>query len=120
MVFQALEKSQGCQGMRNKQKTPVNCLKGIKVSSSKKGMWLTAQLKCFYTYVCSMGNKQEELETAAQMENHDQIAITEIWWDELHDQSAMIDGYKLFRRDRQGRRGGGVAVYAKTRIDCMK
>lgn len=70
--------------MRNKQKTPVNCLKGIRVSSSKKGMWLTTQLKCLYTCVCSMGNKQE-LETAAQMENHDLIAITEIWWGELND-----------------------------------
>lgn len=47
-------------------------------------MWLKAQLKCLYTYVCSMGNKQEELETAAQIEKHDLIAITKIWWDELH------------------------------------
>ena len=27
------------------------------------------------------------------------------------DHSFSIDGYKLFRRDRNGRRGGGVAVY---------
>ena len=24
-----------------------------------------------------------------------------------------MDGYKLFRKDRQGRRGGGVALYVK-------
>ena len=81
-------------------------------------MWPIAQLKCLYTNACSMGNKQEELVATAQMENYGLIAITETWWDELHDWSAVIDGYKLFRRDRQGRRGGGVALCAKTRIDC--
>ncbi|PKU48939.1 glycerol kinase [Limosa lapponica baueri] len=29
-----------------------------------------------------------------------------------------IDGYKLFRRDRQGRRGRGVALYVKEWIEC--
>ncbi|KAK4806906.1 hypothetical protein QYF61_012627 [Mycteria americana] len=29
-----------------------------------------------------------------------------------------IDGYRLFRRDRQGRRGGGVALYVKKWIEC--
>ena len=28
----------------------------------------------------------------------------------------MIDGYKLFRRDRRGGEGGGVALYVK---DCF-
>ncbi|KAK4826957.1 hypothetical protein QYF61_012806 [Mycteria americana] len=67
-----------------------------------------------------MGNKQEELAAAAQLENYDLIAITETWWDESHDWSAVIDGYKLFRRDRQGRRGRGVALYAKNWIDCTE
>ena len=30
--------------------------------------------------------------------------------------SAEMDGHKLFRRDRQGRKGGGVALYIK---DCF-
>ena len=34
------------------------------------------------------------------LESYDLVAITEIWWDEPHDWSAAIDGYKLFRRDR--------------------
>ncbi|PKU29371.1 rna-directed dna polymerase from mobile element jockey-like [Limosa lapponica baueri] len=53
----------------------------------------------------SMGNKQEELEATVQQENHDVVTITETWWDDSHDWSAAMDGYKLFRRDRQGRRG---------------
>ncbi len=28
-----------------------------------------------------------------------------------------MDGYKLFRRDRQGRKGGGVALYIKEYFD---
>ena len=63
-----------------------------------------------------MGNKQEELEVTVQQANYDLVAITETWWDNSHDWSAVMDGYKLFRRDRQGRKGGGVALYIK---DCF-
>ena len=31
-----------------------------------------------------------------------------------------MDGYKLFRRDRQGRRGGGVAFYVGECFDCLE
>ena len=48
-----------------------------------------------------------------QHENYDIVAITETWWDASHDWSAAINGYKLFRRDRQGMRGGGVAQYVR-------
>jgi len=83
-------------------------------------MWLIAQLKCLYTNARSMGNKQEELATAAQMENYDLIASTETWWDELHKWSAVIHGYKPFRRDRQGRRGPGVSFFVKKDTDCTE
>lgn len=33
-----------------------------------------------------MGSKQEELETVMQLENHDLIAITETWWDDLQEE----------------------------------
>ena len=32
----------------------------------------------------------------------------------------MIDGYQLFKRDRQGRKGGGVALYVKKECECME
>ena len=57
-----------------------------------------------------MGNKQEELEAIVQQENYDIAAITETWWDNSHDWSDTMDGYKLFGRDRQGMRGGGIAL----------
>ncbi|KAM9649084.1 uncharacterized protein ACIBXB_011576 [Morphnus guianensis] len=31
-----------------------------------------------------------------------------------------MDGYKVFRRDRQGRRGGGVALYVRECLDCLE
>ena len=76
----------------------------------------SAHLKCMYTNEHSMGNKQEELEDMMKQENYDVVALTETWWDVSHDWSVPIDGYKLFRRDRQGRRGGGVALYVR---DCL-
>ena len=60
-----------------------------------------------------MSNKQGELETIVQQASYDLVAITETWWDHSHDWSAAMDGYKLFRMDRQGRRGGGMALYVK-------
>ena len=82
------------------------------------GVRREAQLKCVYTNARSMGNKQEELEAIVQQANYDLVAITETWRD--HDWSAAMDGYKLFRKDRQGRRGGGVALYVKERFEVTE
>lgn len=75
------------------------------------------QLKCVYTNARSLVNKQEELEATVHLTNHDLVAITDPWWDHCHDWSAVMDGYKLFRRDRGGRKGGGVALYIKESFD---
>ena len=45
-------------------------------------------------------------------------AIMETWWDESHDWNTSTEDYRLFRRDRQGRRGGRVALYVRKWIDC--
>jgi len=34
-----------------------------------------------------------------QLESYNLITVTETWWDDSHEWSAAIDGYKLFRRD---------------------
>ncbi|CAM5089359.1 unnamed protein product [Eretmochelys imbricata] len=52
--------------------------------------------------------------------NYDVIGITETWWDNSHDWSTVMDGYKLFRKDRQGRKGGGVALYVREQYDCSE
>ncbi|KAK4827898.1 LOW QUALITY PROTEIN: hypothetical protein QYF61_022321 [Mycteria americana] len=66
------------------------------------------------------GQQTGELEAIVQQENYDIFAITETWWGDSHNWSAAMDGYKLFRRDRQGRRGGGVALYVRECLDCLE
>jgi len=41
----------------------------------------------------------------------DVISITETWWDGFHKWNVGIDEYKLFRKDRQGKRERVVALY---------
>ncbi|KAJ7413995.1 hypothetical protein WISP_87188 [Willisornis vidua] len=74
-------------------------------------------LKCSYTTDSSMRNRQEELEALAQSQGFDITGISETWWDETCDWSALLDGYWLFKRDRQGRRAGRVALYVR---ECME
>ena len=45
---------------------PQTCPGGIREGSSEKATRPVAKLKCLHTSACSMGNKQEELETVAQ------------------------------------------------------
>ena len=101
---------------------PQTCPGGSREGSTDTAMRMIAKLKCLYTNACSMGIKQEELETVEQLEKYDLIAIMETWWDESHSWNTLIEdfseGNRLFRRDRQGRRGGGVALYVRRWIDC--
>ncbi|KAJ7411667.1 hypothetical protein BTVI_48805 [Pitangus sulphuratus] len=55
-------------------------------------------LKCFYTNAHSIRNKQEELKALAQSQRFEITGISETWWDETCDWSALLDGYRLFRR----------------------
>ncbi|GAB0178083.1 hypothetical protein GRJ2_000273600 [Grus japonensis] len=67
-----------------------------------------------------MGNKQEELEAIVHLENYDILAIMETWWYDSHNWSAAMGGYKIFRRDKQGRRGGEVALCVRECFDCLE
>jgi len=83
------------------------------------GVKPTGQLKCICTIACSMTNKQEELEATVQQDSYDLDGITEIWWDDSHDWGAATDGYKPFRRDRRGNRGG-VVLCVRECFDCTE
>jgi len=67
-----------------------------------------------------VGNKHEELEAIVQQDSYDLVPITEKWWDDCHDWSAVMDVYKLFRRDRRGKRGHGVALYVRDCFHCIQ
>ena len=58
------------------------------------------------------------MEAIVQEANYDLVAITKTWWDHSHDWSAVMDGYKLFRRDRRGRKGGSVSLYINECFDA--
>lgn len=60
------------------------------------------------------------LEAISKQESDDRVTITEMWWDDLQDWSTAVDGYKLFTRDRRGRRGGGVALCVREVLDTME
>lgn len=83
----------------------------------KKATRPVAQLELLYTSADSLGNKQKELE-ATVLQDHNIVVITETWWDNSRDWSVAISGYKLFRRDRQGKRGGCVAIYTRKEAKC--
>ncbi|GAB0181616.1 annexin A13 [Grus japonensis] len=53
-------------------------------------------------------------------EGCDLIGITETWWDGSCDWSVGMEGYRLFRKDREGRRGGGVTLYVNHQLECME
>jgi len=49
----------------------------------------------------------------------DVAVITETHLKKKHaDHHFIVDGYALFRRDRVGRRGGGVAMYVNSRLSA--
>ncbi|XP_063797776.1 mucin-2-like [Pseudophryne corroboree] len=70
-------------------------------------------LNYIYVNARSLTAKKGELEILATSIQYDIIGITETWWDESHDWSIYMEGYKLFRRDRSNKRGGGVCLYLK-------
>ena len=51
---------------------------------------------------------------------YDLVAITEMWCDNSHDWHDVMDGYRIFRKDRPTRRGGGVALYVKKQLEGIE
>ncbi|KAI8130510.1 hypothetical protein CVS40_0789 [Lucilia cuprina] len=47
----------------------------------------------------------------------DAVGITETWYKEfIYDSAVSIPGFKLFRKDRSGCRGGGVCLYIRNNL----
>ncbi|GAB0182786.1 hypothetical protein GRJ2_000743900 [Grus japonensis] len=95
-------------------------IKRIPATPANKSASLGAQPKCLYTNAQSIGNKKEELQTCVCLQGCDLIGIRETWWDSSYDWSVGMVGYRLFRKDRQGRRGGGIALYTNDQLECME
>ena len=68
---------------------PECCHEGIRVTATCK----ETELRYLYTNACSMGNKEEELEAIVCSESYDIVAVMEMWWNDSHSWSAVMEGY---------------------------
>lgn len=48
-----------------------------------------------------------------QMQNYDVTRTVAKWWDNSNDRTSPMGGHKFCRKDRQRRRGEGIAFYVK-------
>ena len=65
--------------------------------------------------------KLDELTALLSTYPVDLIAITEAWLhEEIDDSLLLVNGFNIFRKDRIGRRGGGVCVYLTEGVHCKR
>ena len=68
----------------------------------------------------SIINKKNELDIMVDEIKHI-IGITESWANnDITDAELRLEGYVMFRKDRMGRRGGGVLLYIKETIPAYE
>ncbi|KAK4830740.1 hypothetical protein QYF61_013190 [Mycteria americana] len=48
------------------------------------------------------------------------LKAQEMQWDGFYDWSVGMERYRLFKKDRQGRQGGDVALYVNDQLECME
>jgi len=95
--------------------TRAHCWLMVNLSSTRTPRSLSAELLSSRS-----APSLEELEAIIQQDGYNLVDITETWWDNSHDWHAVMDGYRLFRKDRPTRRGGGVALYVKEQLECIE
>ena len=69
----------------------------------------------------SIVNKKNELNIMIEDIDPHIISITEPWANtDITDAELGVTGYVMFRKDRIGRRGGGVILYVKASIQAYE
>ena len=73
-------------------------------------------------HIPSQESKLDDIYTKFVLENNYQIiALTETWLNNSHqDYLVELENYNIFRRDRLTGRGGGVLVYVKCGVPCIR
>ena len=80
-----------------------------------------AGLKCVSLNARSIMNKKSELNIMVNDSDPHIIGITESWANkDITDAELGLEGYVMFRKDRMGRRGGGVLLYVKYTIPAYE
>ena len=63
----------------------------------------------------------DHLKTDLIQHDIDVCALSEPWLEKhRNDETFLIDGYELYRRDRKMKRGGGVAIYIKSNVESCE
>ena len=76
-----------------------------------QGNTYKAEIKCLCLNAMSILNKKKELYIMVDEIKPHIIGITESWANnDITDTELGLEGYVMFRKDRIGRRGGGVLV----------
>ena len=77
--------------------------------------------RCVYLNARSIINKKNELNIMVEDIDPHIIGITESWANtDITDAELGLTGYVMFRRNRIGRRGGGVILYVKESIQAYE
>ena len=80
-----------------------------------------AGYRCVCLNARSIINKKNELNIMVEDIDPHIIGITESWANtDITDAELGLTGYVMFRRDRIGRRGGGVILYVKESIQAYE
>ncbi len=67
----------------------------------------------------SIISKSDQIHHLLLDSNLDFLCLSETWLHENSPSAALeVPGFKLYRRDRVGSKGGGVMIYVKTGIQC--
>ena len=78
-------------------------------------------LKCVCLNARSIVNKMGELRLMVEDVEPDIIGITETWTrPDMGNAELSLKGYKMFRKDKEVRRGDGVALYIKQSIQAYE
>ena len=89
--------------------------KGIQGKTTK------AEIECVCINARSIINKKNELNIMVDEIKPHIIGITESWANnDIRDAELGLEVYVIFRKDRIGRRGGGVLLYIKETIPAYE
>ena len=106
---------QGGLSKKAKKVQEDSTCKGIQGSISKE------EIKCACLNARSIINKKDELNIMVDDIKPHIIGITESWANnDITDAGLGLEGYAMFRKDRMGRRGGGVLLYIKDTIPAYE
>jgi exonuclease III len=73
-----------------------------------------------YLNICSLYNKTDDLRIILSKENYDVFCIVESWLTtKITNDMLFFNQYRIFRIDRQNRKGGGICVLVKRNLNVI-